>query len=340
MSVLQTGGRYPSGSVTVSVDGSVAAPAAALINGAASISYTPHAGDHTITATYGGDSYFAAAIAARSPSVPSARPLRSYFQFHIPVHGQSPVFTATVGAGGAQSPAQWTSSPTARRSTLRPSRSVSGQAQLGSYAVSAGNHAITAQYNGDANNLASNNNAAPLLLTVNRASVQVSTPSSLGNPVYGAMTFSVTISVLAPGGGVPSGTISLNDGSSTVATATLAAGAATFSVTTLAVGSHTLTAVYPGDSNYAPATSTALPLNVCERDARIDADLQPRGAVGLRANHRPDGHPHRLSFGYRHGHLLRIGCQPQPEPRQSNRRTGTIHLHAPRDRRAQIVRRL
>ena len=76
------------------------------------------------------------------------------------------------------------------------------------------------------------------------------------------MTFSVTLSVLAPGGGVPSGTISLNDGASTVATATLAAGAATFSVTTLGVGSHTLTAVYPGDSNFAPATSAALPLTV------------------------------------------------------------------------------
>ena len=79
----------------------------------------------------------------------------------------------------------------------------SGQAQFGSYTVTAGNHVITAQYNGDANNLTSNNNAAPLLLTVNRASVQISTPSSPGNPVYGAMTFSVTISVLAPGGGVP-----------------------------------------------------------------------------------------------------------------------------------------
>ena len=54
----------------------------------------------------------------------------------------------------------------------------SSQAQSGPYVVSAGNHTITAQYNGDANNLVSNNNAAPLLLAVNRATVQVSTPAS------------------------------------------------------------------------------------------------------------------------------------------------------------------
>ena len=76
------------------------------------------------------------------------------------------------------------------------------------------------------------------------------------------MTFSVTLSVLAPGAGVPGGMITLNDGPSTVASATLTGGVAAFSVTTLGVGSHSLTAVYPGDSNYAPATSAALTLTV------------------------------------------------------------------------------
>ena len=263
VSAPQTGGRYPSGSVTVSVDGVVAAPAAALINGAAGISYTPHAGDHTITATYGGDSYFAPATAA-----PAAFRTRRTTTTVVsssstsPVHGQSPVFTATVDAGGSAVTGTVDFFADGTKINPSPVPVVSAQAQFASYAVSTGNHAFTAQYNGDANNLASNNNAAPLLLTVNRASVQVSTPSSPGNPLYGAMTFSVTVSVLAPGGGVPSGTISLNDGPFTVATANLAAGAATFSVTTLGVGSHTLTAVYPGDSNYAPATSAALPLTV------------------------------------------------------------------------------
>ena len=214
VSVPQTGGRYPSGSVTVSVDGAVAAPAAALINGAASISYTPHAGDHTITAAYGGDSYFAAAtagpVAFRTKRATTTVVTSSSTSL---VHGQSPVFTATVGAGGGAVTGTVDFFADGTKINTAPVPVSAGQAQFGSYAVSTGNHAITAQYNGDANNLASNNNAAPLLLTVSRASVQVSTPSSSGNAVYGAMTFSVTVSVLAPGGGVPGGTIALNDGS-------------------------------------------------------------------------------------------------------------------------------
>jgi uncharacterized protein (TIGR03437 family) len=265
VSVPQTGGRYPSGSVTVSVDGVVAAPAAALINGAASISYTPHAGDHTITAAYGGDSYFAAAgagpVAFRTKRATTTVVTSSSTSL---VHGQSPVFTATVGAGGGAVTGTVDFFADGTKINTAPVPVSAGQAQFGSYAVSAGNHAITAQYNGDTNNLASNNNAAPLLLTVSRASVQVSAPFSSGNAVYGVMTFSVAVSVIAPGGGVPGGTIALNDGSATVATTTLAGGAATFSVTTLAVGSHTLTAVYAGDSNYSPATSTALSLTVAK----------------------------------------------------------------------------
>ena len=153
--------------MTVSVDGVVAAPAAALINGSASVSYTPHAGDHTITAAYAGDSYFAAAAAA-----PVAFHTRRTTTTVVTssstslVHGQSPVFTATVGAGGGAVTGTVDFSPTARRSTPHPSLSLQARRSSASYAVTAGNHVITAQYNGDANNLASNNNAAPLLLTV------------------------------------------------------------------------------------------------------------------------------------------------------------------------------
>jgi uncharacterized protein (TIGR03437 family) len=263
VSTTQIAGRYPSGPVIVSVDGVVAGPAAALINGAASISYTPHAGDHTITASYGGDSYFAAA-AAGPVAFHTKRATTTVVTSSSTslVHGQSPVFTATISAGGATITGTVDFFCDGTKVNSAPVSVSAGQAQFGSYAVSAGNHTITAQYNGDANNLVSNNNAAPLVLTVNRASVQVSTPSSSGNPADGAMTFSVTISVLAPGGGIPGGTIALNDGPATLATATIAGGAATFSVTSLGAGSHSLTAVYPGDSNYAPATSAALPLTV------------------------------------------------------------------------------
>jgi uncharacterized protein (TIGR03437 family) len=276
VSVPQTGGRYPAGSVRFSVDGVFAGLAASLTNGTASISYTAAAGDHAITVDYGGDSYFAATsagpVAFHAKYTTSTTVTSSSSSL---VCGQTPVFTATVGAGGGAIGGTVDFFDGGTRINAAPVPVSAGQAQFGSYAIGSGNHAITAQYSGDANNLASSNSAAPLLLTVNRASVQVSTPQLSGNAVYGPLTFSVAVAVVAPGSGVPNGTITLNDGGATIATATLANGAAIFSVASLGAGSHLLTAIYTGGSNYGPATSAALPLTVAKATPELTLSSTP-----------------------------------------------------------------
>jgi hypothetical protein len=62
----------------------------------------------------------------------------------------------------------------------------------------------------------------------------------------------MTITVAPPTGGVtPTGTVTIDDGSTVLGTATLnGSGVATFTVSTLAVGSHTINVTYNGDSNY------------------------------------------------------------------------------------------
>ena len=162
VSVPQTGGRYPSGSVTVSVDGVIAGPAAALINGAASVSYTPHAGDHTITATYAGDSYFAAGAAA-PVAFHTTRTTTTIVTSSATslVHGQSTVLTATVGAAGGAVTSTVDFFADGTKINAAPVPVTSNQAQFGTYTVTAGNHVITAQYNGDANNLTSNDQRRP-----------------------------------------------------------------------------------------------------------------------------------------------------------------------------------
>jgi len=74
------------------------------------------------------------------------------------------------------------------------------------------------------------------------------TPSTYGSPV----TFTATIS------SGPTGTITFYDGSTAIGTGTISGTTATFTTSTLAVGTHTITAGWPGNSNYSALTSAAI----------------------------------------------------------------------------------
>jgi hypothetical protein len=85
-------------------------------------------------------------------------------------------------------------------------------------------------------------------------------PSILGQPV----TFSTTVATTGAFVSVPNGTVTLYDGSAVLATQppsplTLdATGSAAASTSNLAIGTHPITAVYAGNTAYAPSTSQIL----------------------------------------------------------------------------------
>jgi len=79
-------------------------------------------------------------------------------------------------------------------------------------------------------------------------------PSVYGQPV----TFTATVSPVAPGGGTPTGSVEFMDGSTTLGSAALSSGVATFSTTSLSVATHSITAVYGGDGNFTTSTSSAV----------------------------------------------------------------------------------
>jgi hypothetical protein len=94
-------------------------------------------------------------------------------------------------------------------------------------------------------------------LTVNRATLgqnglaNITLTSSPNPSNYGQ---SVDFTATVPSG--VTGTVQFVDGSTTLGTGTISGTTATFTTTTLAVGTHPVTAVYSGDANYNPATST------------------------------------------------------------------------------------
>lgn len=76
----------------------------------------------------------------------------------------------------------------------------------------------------------------------------------VGEPV----TFTATISIVAPGAGSPTGTVEFRDGATTLAAVTVSGNAATFTTSSLAAGSHTIGVVYNGDGSFNGSTSAII----------------------------------------------------------------------------------
>jgi hypothetical protein len=77
-----------------------------------------------------------------------------------------------------------------------------------------------------------------------------------------AVTFTATIAPTS-GTGVPTGSVTFNDGGTQIGTGGLnSSGAAEFSTSSLSVGSHSVTAVYSGDANFSGSTSAAVAVTV------------------------------------------------------------------------------
>jgi hypothetical protein len=174
------------------------------------------------------------------------------------LYGQSVTLTATVSpvAPGFGTP---TGSVTFYdgSTTLGTAVLSKGVAKLVTKTLAAGSHAIKAVYSGDAGFAGSKSSV--LTQTVNSDATSTSLTSSLNPSSLGqAVTFTANVSVVAPGSGIPSGTVTFYDGSTPLATVTLRSASAKFTTKALAAGGHSITAVYNGDSNIQGSTSPVL----------------------------------------------------------------------------------
>ncbi|MGO8753390.1 MAG: Ig-like domain-containing protein, partial [Thermoguttaceae bacterium] len=178
------------------------------------------------------------------------------------VSGQTVTFTATVTPGSGTfdngGTVQFAVNGTNFGSPVTLSN---GQATITDSALTAGTYTITATYSGDTIYASSNNSSSPLTETVNAASTTTMLISSLNPaPLGQSVTFTATVAAVSPGAGVPTGTVTFVDGSTTLGTGALTSGVATFTTSTLSVGSHTITASYPGDTNFIASNDSSNPL--------------------------------------------------------------------------------
>ncbi len=254
-----SGHGTPIGAVTFR-DGSNTLGTAMLVNGTAAFTVsTLSTGSHSITAVYGGNSYFTGStsgastqtvIRAASSTVLASAPNPSVF-------GQSVTLTATVTAAapGSGTP---TGSITFRdgSTTIGTASLFSGSASFTTSALTTGSHSITAVYGGDSN--FSGSTASPSTQAVNQASSTTALVASPNPATFGqSVTFTATVTAVAPGSGTPTGTVTFKDGSTIIGSASLSSGSASFTTSALTTGSHSITAVYGGDSNFSGSTSGA-----------------------------------------------------------------------------------
>jgi hypothetical protein len=175
------------------------------------------------------------------------------------VVGQGVVLTATiaVNAPGAGTPTGSVMFFNGAALLGTAPLSAAGQAALTTGTLTLGPHTLTARYAGDASFIASA--ASVVTVTVAKASA-VTTVASSANPaaLRQPVTFTATVSVSAPGGGTPTGTVTFFNGSTSLGTRTLATGRATLVTSALGLGDHDITVSYAGAARFNGSVSPVL----------------------------------------------------------------------------------
>lgn len=268
----------PGGTVEVS-NGTENCTATLDASGAGSCQIVPtQPGSFDLSATYTGSSEFnyssatafagptvskadsAVAITGFSPASPVAgQPITVQFQVS-PVSPGAGVPTGSVtvtGAGGETC-----------------SASVGGPTSTGSCQVTfthSGSVTLNAQYVGDSRFNASST-SSPAGLTVAKAATSLALASSGSPSVYGQpVHFTATLSVTAPGAGIPGGTVQFTlDGSPFGSPVSITGGqAVSAEISSLDVGLHTVGATYLGSDDFSGSSAPAINQVVNKADTTL-----------------------------------------------------------------------
>ena len=260
VTVNSPGAGTPTGNVTVS-DGAASCTATVAAGGCSLTSTT--AGSKTLTAAYAGDSNFNGGTSTAEPHQVQKADTTTAITGHTPtssVVGQAYTvsFNVTVNSPGAGTP---TGNVTVSDGAVSCTATVAvGSCSLTS--TTAGNKTLTATYAGDSN---FNNSSGMTAHQVNKANTTTTITSDMPDPsVTGqAYTVSVTVAAVVPGAGLPSSSVTINDGLGGTCTITaLSSGAGSCTLASTTAGAKALVATYGGDANFNGSTSASEPHTV------------------------------------------------------------------------------
>ena len=267
------GPTAPTGSVTLTLDGSTQGTSVLLSGTTATFTITsPSAGLHTLQASYGGDGNYATST---SPVV------------NITV---AKVATTTVVTPATTTPAAGTplvvtaNVSTAAPGTTQPSGTVTftldgtsvgigaltpgspSTASITIATLASGTHVLQATYGGDSYYSTSIAPAVTLVIAKSPTTTVV-TPATVTPTAGGTVQVTASITATSPGATPPSGTVSFAlDGVSQGVQAVTpgSPSSATFTLPVLTAGTHVLVGTYSGDASYATSISAPVTLVVAK----------------------------------------------------------------------------
>jgi hypothetical protein len=172
------------------------------------------------------------------------------------VYGQTVTFTATVRPqAGPGVPTGVVTFKDAGTVLAPVALNAGGAAIYRTSSLAPGSHSITATYSGGGNYAPSASVA--VALAVNKAGTTTTLTSSPNPAVLGAtVTVTAAVAAVAPGGGIPTGSVTFQDGSTVLGTIALSGGAAVYRTGSLALGTHGIRALYTGSAGYLSSTAT------------------------------------------------------------------------------------
>ena len=212
-------GITPTGTVQY-MDGThtVGSPVA-LANGATTLAVTTlMPGTHSITAAYAGDANYAptnsTAISVTINQNNATLTLTAKPQQTVP--GQAFNLTATAASTTTGVPSGSATFFNAANQSLGTVQLVNGAATLSQTLTQLGSTSYTATYSGDSDFTATT--SQPVTVTVKQLPSSTTIAANPNSGTFGSGTYSVSSSITSTGGGVPTGTVTYKDISSTIPT--------------------------------------------------------------------------------------------------------------------------
>ena len=259
-----SGSGTPTGTVTFTVGGTSALGSVVLSGGKATLTTANlGVGSPAVTASYGGDNTFDAAVTSPLTQIVTQSGTTTVVASPAsPFAGPGVPLTATVApvSPGAGTPTG-TVTFTIDGAAQTPVALAGGKATYVPSALSVGTHAITAAYAGDLNFTASA--SATLTQTID-PSLSTTVLASSANPSIIGQAVSITATVLpgTGGSGTPTGSVTFSVDGTAQTPVALAGGQATFSTSALGAGDHVITGSYSGDVNFTAGAAVTLTQHV------------------------------------------------------------------------------